>query len=130
MATYIELGGKQRELRFTLRALRHLEKESGLKFASDRDDARKFTAWMSSIEGISTLLYAGLMRDGEITQDWILDNMDVQDLLRVGKELAPAFWGDVNPPDDPDAPKNGTAESQMETTTAMDSPQEPLTIGS
>jgi hypothetical protein len=90
MPCVLEIGGRSVELKFTLRALRELQTEAGIKILSGEGirDA------LQDPQTLSRMLYYGLRtRQPDITEAWVEDNVDASMLIDLAPVLAYATTG-------------------------------------
>jgi hypothetical protein len=81
----IEIGGKEYQLRYSLRSLRELETQ-GVNLLEQSN--------MNSISKLSLLLYHGLRTENpNISEEWVLDNVDAPELFAMLPAMVEAATG-------------------------------------
>jgi hypothetical protein len=88
--TVVTIAGQKLELRFTLGALKRLEKQHGISLLK----GAAFGEVMQSPAMLSLLVLTGLQaRQPDITQDWLDEQLDAPDVLRMGPYIVYAVSG-------------------------------------
>jgi uncharacterized protein YoaH (UPF0181 family) len=99
----LRLGGKQREVRFTWKAIKQLNREHGINVLRLDEDA------VTNPEVISLVIWAGLIHeDPELTVEQIDEWMDIGLLPAVGEAISAAVQESASRPTSPVKPANST----------------------
>lgn len=90
----VKINGAPHKIRFTMGALAHLAEKHGSvnKVMEIFQGMTNGTLGLSEINAMADLLYAGLMHEGgELTREWIMETMDVAEMVSLTPQLVEAF---------------------------------------